>query len=282
MRVVLADLESGRGFVNKDTVVGGYGQRMTGFSGVTRLGVFLRKRLQDRSQRDRWPTWPRSWPAAGHEVVWTRRRGARGGRGPRPLLARRLPAGDPRGRTSARARGLRVGFVGIAASKLPHLFRPARRLHRQRRARAGGDAPRRGARRSRATCKSEEIADLDALPFPRWDLVGVEAERARRGEAFTRPLGAFSLLASRSCPEFCTYCPHRILSTYRSRSVENIADELEQLCDAYPQPFVVFRDPLFSQDRERMPGPVRRDSRPRISTCAGSARRASTASTRSC
>jgi hypothetical protein len=48
--------------------------------------------------------------------------------------------------------------------------------------------------------KSEEIADLDALPFPRWDLVGMEPTR-RRGEAFTRPLGSFSLLASRSCPD---------------------------------------------------------------------------------
>ena len=33
MRVVLADIKSDRGFVNKDTVVGGYGQRMTAFSG---------------------------------------------------------------------------------------------------------------------------------------------------------------------------------------------------------------------------------------------------------
>jgi radical SAM superfamily enzyme YgiQ (UPF0313 family) len=59
------------------------------------------------------------------------------------------------------------------------------------------------------------------------------------------------VLASRGCPEFCTYCPHRILAGYRTRSVENIADELAYLCESYPRPYVIFRDPLFSEHRER-------------------------------
>jgi len=33
--------------------------------------------------------------------------------------------------------------------------------------------------------------------------------------------------------------------------VNNVADELEQLCDRYSRPHIVFRDPLFTQDRER-------------------------------
>jgi radical SAM superfamily enzyme YgiQ (UPF0313 family) len=60
------------------------------------------------------------------------------------------------------------------------------------------------------------------------------------------------VLASRSCPEFCTYCPHRILTKYRGRSVESIADELEYLCGRYERPFVIFRDPLFTQERDRV------------------------------
>jgi radical SAM superfamily enzyme YgiQ (UPF0313 family) len=248
MRVVLADLRSSRGFVNKDTVVGGYGQRMTAFSGVTRIGVFLRKRLQDP------PSVTMAYLAAilsraGHDVVCTR---SEVPEGDVALVLSSLV--DHRQEAAwgiaARARGLRVGFVGITASKLPHLFSPAADFI------VGGE-PEQAVQRLAAGealsgyVKSEEIADLDALPFPRWDLVGMEPNR-RRGEAFTRPLGSFSLLASRSCPEFCTYCPHRILSSYRSRSVQNLAEELTQLCDDYPQPFVVFRDPLFSQERERI------------------------------
>lgn len=47
MRVVLVDVRSQRGYVNKDTAVGGYGQRMTGINAVTRVGVSLRRLLND-------------------------------------------------------------------------------------------------------------------------------------------------------------------------------------------------------------------------------------------
>jgi anaerobic magnesium-protoporphyrin IX monomethyl ester cyclase len=249
MRIVLADLKSTRGFVNKDTAVGGYGQRMTGFCGVTRCASWLRNKLQDP------PSIQMAYLAsilarAGHDVAWTR------DERPEADVALILSSlVDHRQETAwadaARARGTRVGFVGITASKLPHLFadhsdfiiygepeEAAMRL-------AKGE-------KLEGFCKSEEIADLDSLPFPRWDLVGVEPGKRGGFATFTRPLGAFSLLASRSCPEFCTYCPHRILASYRSRSVSNLADELEQLCDEYPVPFVVFRDPLFSQERDRI------------------------------
>jgi len=50
--------------------------------------------------------------------------------------------------------------------------------------------------------------------------------------SFFNPVGGgYPLLASRGCPEFCTYCPHRILAGYRARSIANIADELERLCE---------------------------------------------------
>src|SRR5690242_19531074 len=53
------------------------------------------------------------------------------------------------------------------------------------------------------------------------------------------------------CPEFCTYCPHRILAGHRMRTVANIADELEELCAHQPRPYVIFRDPLFTEERDR-------------------------------
>src|SRR4029453_3789050 len=52
-------------------------------------------------------------------------------------------------------------------------------------------------------------------------------------------------------PEFCPYCPPRILASFRPRGVDNIADELEYLCALKHRPYVVFRDPLFSEDRDR-------------------------------
>jgi radical SAM superfamily enzyme YgiQ (UPF0313 family) len=100
---------------------------------------------------------------------------------------------------------------------------------------------------------SEQINDLDSLPFPRWDLV-TEDRGFRAGIKFSsRPVGGgFPLLASRGCPEFCTYCPHRILAGYRARSIANIVDEMERLCDLVRHPYVIFRDPLFTEQRARV------------------------------
>jgi hypothetical protein len=41
------------------------------------------------------------------------------------------------------------------------------------------------------------------------------------------------------------------LAGYRARSIANIMDEIERLCDQHPNPYVIFRDPLFSEQRDR-------------------------------
>ena len=47
MRVVLADIKGGEGFIGKDTVAGGYGSRLRPFSRVTRVISFLKRRFHD-------------------------------------------------------------------------------------------------------------------------------------------------------------------------------------------------------------------------------------------
>ena len=47
MRVVIADIKGRGGFVNKDTVVGGYGSRFRGFSWTTRWIERVRKLFQN-------------------------------------------------------------------------------------------------------------------------------------------------------------------------------------------------------------------------------------------
>jgi radical SAM superfamily enzyme YgiQ (UPF0313 family) len=148
-----------------------------------------------------------------------------------------------------RGRGVRVGFVGLAASKMPELFldhadflivgepeQAAVRLF--------------DGQTLTGVVASPPLDDLDALPFPRWDLVG-----QKPGKVMVRRLGGgFPILASRGCPEFCTYCPHRILANHRERTVASIIAELEDLCAKHPNPYVIFRDPLFTQDRARCLG----------------------------
>jgi anaerobic magnesium-protoporphyrin IX monomethyl ester cyclase len=249
MRVVLADLKSHRGFVSKDTVVGGYGSRLDPFSRVTTVMAWLKKKFHDV------PSVHMAYIAAilaraGHDVKWTRDEEVDGDVA---LILSSLV--DHKNETAwadrMRAKGVKVGFMGITASKMPQLFEghcdfilngePEMAVMRL----AQGIIP-------EGIVVSEQIDDLDSLPFPRWDLVS--EDRSRMGfKLFTRPVGGgYPLLASRGCPEFCTYCPHRILAGYRMRSIANIVDEMERLCSQVSRPYVIFRDPLFTEQRDRV------------------------------
>ncbi|MCU1383805.1 MAG: hypothetical protein JWL71_2502 [Acidobacteria bacterium] len=249
MRVILADLKSHRGFVSKDTVVGGYGSRLDPFSRVTTVMAYLKKKFHDV------PSVHMAYIAAilaraGHEVKWTRDEEVAGDVA---LVLSSLV--DHKNETAwadrMRAKGVKVGFIGITASKMPELFEghcdfilngePEAAVMRL----AQGVIP-------QGNVISEQIDDLDSLPFPRWDLV--TEDRSKMGfKFFTRPVGGgYPLLASRGCPEFCTYCPHRILAGYRMRSIANIVDEMERLCSQVSRPYVIFRDPLFTEQRERV------------------------------
>src|SRR3989440_3188644 len=250
MRVVLADLKSNRGFVSKDTVVGGYGSRLDPFSRVTRAAAYVKKQFHDV------PSVHMAYLAAiltraGHDVKWTRNEVMEGDVA---LVLSSLVdyKNETKWADEARAKGVKVGFIGITASKMPELFVDHCDFI------LNGE-PEAGVMRLAQTgvipsgiTVSEAINDLDSLPFPRWDLV-TEDRKSRLGIRWSsRPVGGgFPLLASRGCPEFCTYCPHRILAGYRARSIKNIVDEIERLCDQVREPYVIFRDPLFSEQRDR-------------------------------
>src|SRR5438132_3864605 len=120
MRVVLADLKSDRGFVSKDTVVGGYGSRLDPFSRVTTVITYLKRQFHDV------PSVHMAYIAAilsraGHDVKWTRDEAVDGDVA---LVLSSLV--DHRNETAwadrMRARGVKVGFIGITASKMPELF----------------------------------------------------------------------------------------------------------------------------------------------------------------
>lgn len=252
MRVVLADLKSDDGLVSKDTVAGGYGSRMIPFSRSTGVYCFFKKYFHEHLSVQM------AYIAAifarhEHDVLWTRKEQLDG-----DVAVILSSLVDFRRETewadAARERGLKVGFVGLAASKMPQLFEghadfiingePEAAIQRL----ANGEC-------LKGICHSEPINDLDSLPFPRWDLLQTHKKQRNFLALGVRPFGGgFSLLSSRSCPEFCTYCPHRILASYRARSVKNIIEELEQLCDVYRRPYVVFRDPLFTEQRDRCLG----------------------------
>src|SRR5690349_1650480 len=169
MRVVLADVKSARGFVSKDTVVGGYGSRLDPFSRVTAVIAYLKDQFHDV------PSVHMAYVAAilaraGHDVRWTR--GAPVDGDVALVLSSLVDHKNETAWADAmRARGVKVGFLGITASKMPELFadhcdfilngEPEAAVMRMAQT---GEIP-------SGTVISEQINDLDSLPFPRWDLV---------------------------------------------------------------------------------------------------------------
>jgi radical SAM superfamily enzyme YgiQ (UPF0313 family) len=240
MRVVLADVKAAEGFVHKDTWGAGFGSRLRGFSTVTRWAAFLKKRVNGV------PSVTLAYLAAildqeGHDVRWSRGEMLDGDVA---LVLSSLVdhRNETRWADAMRKRGVKVGFIGPAASKVPELFE------------AHADfivygepeeAVRRLARGEELLgfCGSQRVVDLASLPFPRWDLVGVSG---------ARPSGGLTVLPGRGCPESCSHCPNRAASSYRRRAVANIADELAYLCERFGRPFVVFRDPLFTRERDQV------------------------------
>src|SRR5262245_46845663 len=228
MRIVLADIKSRDGFTGKDTVTGGYGSRLRPFSKVTGVVARMKRGFNDL------PSVHLAYAAAiaakaGHEVV-----GSNGALCDGDVAVVLSSLVDHRRETAwaraMRARGVRVGFIGLAAQKLPQLFAPDADFIVDGEPEAALSRLAAGESLS-GVVPSPEIDDLDALPFPRWDLLAGGGRRWRVPFAGRPAGGALPVLASRSCPEFCTYCPHRIQTSYRSRSVANVIDELSYLQD---------------------------------------------------
>src|SRR5262249_22697741 len=146
--------------------------------------------------------------------------------------------------------GMRVGFFGAPATHMPELLEnhadflikgePEQAASRI----ANGEVP-------SGIMASPAIDDLNSLPFPAWHFFSHGDARHAIGRSIWASHQVFPVLSSRSCPEFCTYCPHRITAPYRARSAENVVAEIEEICGRHKEPYLIFRDPLFSEERER-------------------------------
>jgi len=86
------------------------------------------------------------------------------------------------------------------------------------------------------------ILDLDAVPYPAWDLLPWRKYRF------------LSIMSSRGCDDLCAYCPYVAAQghRFRPRSASSVVAELSWLVERYAPRRVVFRDPVFARDRQRV------------------------------
>lgn len=96
------------------------------------------------------------------------------------------------------------------------------------------------------------IEDLDALPFPAWDLLDLEAYTRFKGAGAWGGRRYISVFTSRACPYKCNYCHTNFGKKFYARSPENVVEELEILNKKYGFVEFEFLDDIFNLDRPRV------------------------------
>lgn len=98
--------------------------------------------------------------------------------------------------------------------------------------------------------KSEPLKNLDLLPNPSWGIFPVK-DYSYKPLITKKPF--LPLLSSRGCCLTCNYCPYKAYyGNWRQRNTGNITKELIQLQENYGIKGILFRDPLFTVNKQRV------------------------------
>ncbi len=99
----------------------------------------------------------------------------------------------------------------------------------------------------------ELIEDLDSIPAPDFESLGFEKKLENMGanEIFDNPK-IYPVLCSRGCPFQCTFCHHCLGIKYRTRSIDNVMEELREAVKKYKINLIMLYDDLFSINKDRL------------------------------
>lgn len=91
----------------------------------------------------------------------------------------------------------------------------------------------------------ELIDDLDSLPYPERGLVPLK--HYYNHFIFNMRLPFVSMIASRGCPNKCSYCYSHVHwgNRYRKRSPQNVIGEIDHLVKEYGVRYINFKDDIF-------------------------------------
>jgi anaerobic magnesium-protoporphyrin IX monomethyl ester cyclase len=95
------------------------------------------------------------------------------------------------------------------------------------------------------TSPREQIADLDAQPWPARDAIDVS--RYVRTWRDAHGQGSLSFITARGCPYRCRWCSHQVFGmTHRRRKPHAVVDEVEWLLSTYQPDMVWIADDVFT------------------------------------
>jgi len=140
-----------------------------------------------------------------------------------------------------------LGYFGTFAAAVPEFFSDVadfivkEEIENLAPALARGEIP-------RGIVSAGFVQDLNSLPQPKWDQFDT---RRFRYQIITSRGITLPMLGSRGCPYACNYCPYLVNAKYRTRSPQNIVDEIEYLVGRYQIRGIAFRDPNLTFDQKR-------------------------------
>ena len=96
------------------------------------------------------------------------------------------------------------------------------------------------------------VEEIDALPFPAYDLLDVSKYWTLPPMAHLAPHKYLSLFSSRGCPCKCIYC-HRVFGKrFRASSPERLVAEIEHYAKVFGVTDIEFLDDIFNFDPKRV------------------------------
>lgn len=99
------------------------------------------------------------------------------------------------------------------------------------------------------------VENLDALPFPDWQAFSLDSFKYKPYFIFAKDKRFFPIISSRGCTFSCAqYCPYPITAgkKWRDRSPDNVVDEIEYLVKELNAGLLLFRDPIFTINKNRV------------------------------
>ncbi|MFH1523306.1 MAG: radical SAM protein [Patescibacteria group bacterium] len=151
-----------------------------------------------------------------------------------------------------RQKGVKVGVYGTFASAVPEYFSKDADFVIKGEAESGILKILEDKKIPEGIFEAELIRNIDKLPFPDWNFFNIN--KFYYSPALNKK-PVLTMLTSRGCPYTCRYyCPYTIMAgrMWRTRSVDNIMEEILYLKKEYKIKAIDFRDAIFTLDKERI------------------------------
>lgn len=150
-----------------------------------------------------------------------------------------------------KAKGMMVGVFGSFASAVPEYFLQDADFAIKGEAESGVTNILNSGKFPEGIYEVDLVENINILPFPDWS--GFPIKKYNYFPAlFKKPV--LTMLTSRGCPYSCSYyCPYTLSAgkKWRSRSVDNIIEEIEYLIENFKIKAIDFRDAIFTLDSNR-------------------------------